>query len=109
MRAAPTRRYRSVPANDARLSAALTTAMAEVARVRQARWHLNSPGAVRSEFERIARELAVLHAGAESGVDLERLGALVRAVAAWQPDHGLPLIGALGAVVRAARATMAGA
>jgi hypothetical protein len=93
-----------VSSPDARLAAAFTTAMAEVERMRHARWHATSVAAARAEFERIAAELRALHATSEGGVDMERLGALVRAVAAWQPEQGLPLIGALGAVVRAARA-----
>ena len=38
------------------------------------------------------------------GVDVGRLGALVREVAAWTPDSELKLLAALGAVVQAARA-----
>lgn len=92
---------------DDRLVAAFTTAMAEVERIRHARWHVNSAGAARAEFERIASELSALHAESGAGVDVERLGAVVRAVVAWQPDQGLPLVGALGAVVRAARGAAA--
>ena len=77
--------------------------------MRQARWHVQSDHSARAEFERIAQEVATLSASAKTGVDMERLGSLVRAVAAWQPEQGLPLIGALGAVVRAARSTTADA
>lgn len=94
---------------EARLGAVFGTALAEVARVRQARWHRQSADDGRAEFERNAQELASLVSSADTGVDIERLGSLVRAVAAWQPEQGLPLIGALGAVVRAARSTTADA
>lgn len=95
---------------DARLAAAFTTAMAEVERIRRAHWHERSTSPARAEFERIEAELHALHAlhaTSGMGVDMERLGALVRAVAAWQPEQGLPLVGALGAVVRAGRAAAA--
>lgn len=87
------------------MALALAGVTREVMRARGARWLAREPEAVRAELEVIAREVATLEAEAARGVDLERLGALVRRVAAWHPEHGLPLIGALGALVRAVRAT----
>ena len=60
---------------------------------------------MRAELDAIAVGVASLEAAAADGVDLARLGAMVRRVAAWHPEQGLPLIGALGALVRAVRAT----
>ncbi len=93
-----------MPERDARLAVALATAAAEVERIKRMRWHLEGTAAARAAFEQVARDFDALRVA--DPIDMIRLGELVRAVAAWEPEHGMPLIGALGAVVRAARASV---
>jgi hypothetical protein len=83
---------------------ALANVAREVAAARRAPWLRAAGPAAQAELEAIAAAVDALAPQVGAGLEVEALGALVRRVAAWQPEQGLAIIGALGGLVRAVRA-----
>ena len=86
------------------LMRAFDRAIAQVTRLQQAGLETSSGGSADQQLSRLRADLEAHRATADRGERFARewAGGLVRWVAGWLPDNELPLLAALGAIVRAA-------
>ena len=89
-------------ADETELTAAFDEALGQVERAIASDMRTRSGGAARPQLERLREQLLAERAAAAArrAVDRAWVGAAVRSVADWAPDHELKLIAALGAIAR---------